>query len=64
MTSYRVSYFLLTVALSVKLTYYYAIEFAVADIKDIKWSSLSFKSLTISNKQRDVTMALIEAHIN
>ncbi len=64
MTSYGVSYLPLTVALSVKLTYYYVVEFAVADIEDIKWSSLSFKSLTISDEQRDVTMALAEAHID
>jgi ATP-dependent protease Clp ATPase subunit len=39
-------------------------EFAVTDIKDIKWSFLSFKSLTISDEQRDVTIALAEAHID
>ena len=58
------SYFLLTVVLSVKLTYYYIMEFAVTDIKDIKQFFLSFKSLTISDKQRDVTIALAEAYID
>jgi hypothetical protein len=38
-----------------------AAEFAVADIEDIKWSSLPFNSLSISNEQRDIIMALIEA---
>jgi hypothetical protein len=36
-------------------------EFAVADIEDIEWSSLPFDSLSISNEQRDVIMALVEA---
>jgi hypothetical protein len=40
------------------------VEFAVADIKDIKWSSLPFKSLTISNDQRAVIMTPAEAHID
>jgi hypothetical protein len=38
-----------------------AAEFAVADIEDIEWSSLPFDSLSISNEQRDVVMALVEA---
>jgi hypothetical protein len=63
-TSYGVSYFLLTGTLFVKLTFCYIVEFAVADIKAIEWSSLPFKSLTISDEQRDVTMALAESHIN
>lgn len=62
-TNYGVSYFLLAGSISVKLTYCYIVEFAVTDIEDIKWSSLPFKSLTISDEQRDVTLALAEARI-
>ena len=36
-------------------------EFAVADITDIEWSSLPFDCLTISNEQKEVIMALAEA---
>ena len=49
-TSYSVSYFLLIGTLFVKLTFCYIVEFVVANIKAIEWSSLPFKSLTISNK--------------
>jgi hypothetical protein len=47
-------------SLSVKLTY--VVEFAVAGIEDIEWSSLPFNCLTISDEQREVIMALAEAH--
>jgi len=40
------------------------VEFAVADIKDIKWSSLPYDCLSISDEQRDVIMALVEARLN
>jgi hypothetical protein len=60
-TSYGVSYFLLVGSISVKLIYHYIVEFAVTDVEDIKWSSLPFKSLTISDEQRDVILALAEA---
>ena len=38
-----------------------AAEFAVADIKEIEWSSLPFDCLSIPEEQRDVIMALVEA---
>jgi hypothetical protein len=47
-------------SLSVKLTY--VVEFAVAGIEDIEWSPLPFNCLTISDGQREVIMALAEAH--
>lgn len=39
-------------------------EFAVAGIEDIEWSSLPFSCLTISTEQREVVIALAEAHMN
>ncbi|PMD21103.1 P-loop containing nucleoside triphosphate hydrolase protein [Hyaloscypha hepaticicola] len=36
-------------------------EFAVADIEHIEWLSLPFDCLSISDEQRDVIMALVEA---
>jgi hypothetical protein len=33
----------------------------VADLEEIQWSSLPFNSLSISDEQRDVIMALVEA---
>jgi hypothetical protein len=39
------------------------VEFAVADIKDIKWSLLPFANLTIPDEQRKVIMALAETHM-
>ena len=36
-------------------------EFAVAGIEDIKWSSLPFNCLTIPNAHREVVLALTEA---
>ena len=36
-------------------------EFAVAGIEDIKWSSLPFKCLTIPDEHREVVLALAEA---
>jgi hypothetical protein len=38
-----------------------ATEVLPTDIEDIEWSSLPFDSLSISNEQRDVVMALVEA---
>ena len=38
-----------------------AAEFAVADIKEIQWSSDSFNSLVISNDDRELIMAVVEA---
>jgi hypothetical protein len=40
------------------------VEFAVANIKDIKWSPLPYACLSISDKQRDVIMALVEARLD
>jgi hypothetical protein len=40
------------------------VEFAVAGIEDIEWSSLPFNCLTISTEQREVVMALAEVHMN
>jgi hypothetical protein len=40
------------------------VEFAVADIKDIKWSPSPYACLSISNEQRDVIMALVEARLD
>jgi hypothetical protein len=37
------------------------VEFAVAGIEDIKWSSLPFNCLTIPDKQREAVLALAEA---
>ena len=37
-------------------------EFAVSGIEDIEWSSLPFDCLTISDEQREVIVALAEAH--
>jgi membrane protein involved in colicin uptake len=37
------------------------VEFAVAGIEDIKWSSLPFKCLTIPDEHREVVLALAEA---
>jgi hypothetical protein len=41
-----------------------AAEFAVADIKEIEWSSLPFDCLSIPEEQRDVIMALVEARLD
>lgn len=38
-------------------------EFAVADITEIKWSSTPFDCLTIPNEQKDVIMALAETRM-
>jgi hypothetical protein len=40
------------------------VEFAVADIEDIKWSPSPYACLSISDDLRDVIMALVEARIN
>ncbi|KAG4427614.1 hypothetical protein IFR05_016902 [Cadophora sp. M221] len=40
------------------------VEFAVADIEDIKWSPSPYDCLSISDEQRDIIMALVEAHVN
>jgi hypothetical protein len=37
------------------------VEFAVAGIEDIKWSSLPFNCLTIPDEQREAVLALAEA---
>jgi hypothetical protein len=37
------------------------VEFAVAGIEDIKWSSLPFNCLTILNAHKEVVLALTEA---
>jgi len=50
--------------LSVKLTCTYIVEFAVAGIEDIEWSSLPFNCLTISDEQREVIIAFAEAYIS
>jgi hypothetical protein len=41
----------------------YVVEFAVADIEEIKWSPSPYACLPISDKQRDVIIALVEARI-
>jgi hypothetical protein len=41
-----------------------AAEFAVADIKEIEWSSLPFDCLSIPEEQRDIIMALMEARLD
>lgn len=41
-----------------------AAEFAVADIREIEWSSLPFDCLSIPEEQRDVIMALVEARLD
>lgn len=38
-------------------------EFAVADIEDIKWSSLPFDCLTIPDEQKEVIIALAETRL-
>jgi hypothetical protein len=38
----------------------YTVEFAVADIEEIKWFSAPFDCLTLSDKQRETIMAVIE----
>jgi hypothetical protein len=40
------------------------VEFAVADIEDIKWSPSPYACLSISDEQRDVIMALVEARLD
>ena len=39
-------------------------EFAVADIEDIEWSPSPYACLSISDEQRDIIIALVEARIN
>lgn len=38
-------------------------EFAVADIEDIKWSSTPFDCLTIPDEQKEVIIALAETRL-
>ena len=38
-------------------------EFAVADIEDIQWSSSPFDCLTIPDDQREVVIALAESRL-
>ena len=38
-------------------------EFAVADIEDIKWSSTPFDYLTIPEEQKEVIIALTETRL-
>lgn len=47
-------------AVAVRLIREYIVEFAVADIKDIQWSSSPFDCLTIPNEQKEVIIALAE----
>ena len=44
-----------------KLTFY-IVEFAVLDVKDIRWNPASFAQLAIPSKQKEVIQALAEAH--
>jgi hypothetical protein len=46
-----------------QLTFKRLVEFAVADNEEIEWSSLPFNRLTMSEKDREVIMALTEAHM-
>jgi len=39
------------------------VEFAVADIEDIKWSSTPFDCLTIPDEQKEVIIALAETRL-
>jgi hypothetical protein len=41
-----------------------AVKFVVINIREIEWSLLSFDCLSISEKQRDVIMALVKAHLD
>jgi hypothetical protein len=61
--SCRVRSYLFQVAIDVELIYLHVAEFAVADIEDIKWSTLPSQCLTIPNEQREVTMALVATYI-
>ena len=38
-------------------------EFAVADIQDIKWSSAPFECLTIPSAEKEVIIALVETRL-
>jgi hypothetical protein len=40
------------------------VEFTVAGIKEIEWSSLPFDCLSIPDEQRDVIIALVKARLN
>jgi hypothetical protein len=40
------------------------VEFAIADIEDIEWLPSPYTYLSISEDQRDIIMALVEARIN
>jgi hypothetical protein len=46
------------------MTFLLLVEFAVADINDIEWSSIPFDCLTIPDEEKDIIMALAEAHTN
>ena len=63
MISCGVRSYLFQVAIDVGLIHLHVAEFAVADIEDIKWSTLPSECLTIPNEQREVTMALVATHI-
>jgi hypothetical protein len=39
------------------------VEFAVADITDIEWSSLPFNCLIIPDKDKEIIIALTESRI-
>ena len=39
-------------------------EFAVADVRDIKWNPTAFAELAIPSEHKDVIQALAEAHIS
>ena len=41
---------------------FYIVEFAVVDVKDIRWNPASFAQLAIPSKQKEVIQALAEAH--
>ena len=40
------------------------VEFVVADIEDIQWSSSPFDCLTIPNEQKEVIIALAETRLD
>jgi len=46
--------------MAVRLIHLCTVEFAVADIEEIKWSSVPFDCLTLPDEQRETIMAVTE----
>ena len=49
--------------MNIRLIQGHVVEFAVADINDIDWSSSPFDCLTIPNEQKEVIIALAEIRL-